>query len=479
MGAGVPKLSLRPAAVRGQRCCAAQSRAPFSPRLRAPSFLNDEPPLLECSSLYARAASFMGANAALERAPGAADARAAHPALSPSGAAPPSRPISPLSCSDGDEHDYDGEAGGAMEPLLPRYRFATAGETALVEGDKARRRRRRLQGIALLVSAPLVVFGIVVHLCASGTTRSASETFSMRENEVFSRPAPPFNDSTSLSLAQQFLHDPTSINKGVLPFDSTSFSPRYRPFALEHPLSTSSFAASSSCLAHYIATGDVCTTYDERWVNEASRPKLDVVWTWVNGSSAELMTRWRDAAQQEGSARSRVRRWASRAARAVKEPLRGAAVLRHFRCVHGPPRPSSPFRPRPAHSLTLVLSPCSEHDELRFSIRSVVQSLGASSLSTLHLVVGDTRASSPGADDLLNPDSSSRGPIRLAQLPHWLELSSIALSEPQLVAPSRAPQLLVHPHSELFKADPALDDSGASGWQQKALPSFNRCVRAR
>ncbi|GAA5842285.1 hypothetical protein JCM9279_005333 [Rhodotorula babjevae] len=388
----------------------------------------------------------MSAAAAPAVAPDAADARAAHPALPSSDAALPSRPASPLSCSDADEHEHDGEAGDAMEPLLPRYRFKTAGE-AVEEGDKARRRRRRLQVIALLVGAPLVVCSITAHLCLSSTSRSTRETSSSSwVSDMRSRPPPaPLGNSSSLSLAQQFLSDPTSVNKGVLPFDTSSIDPRHHPLPPEHPLTTSSFASSTSCLERYIATGDVCTAYDGRWADETARPKLDVVWTWVNGSSAELMTRWREEAQQESAARSRVRRWASRTAMAVRKRLGGAAVLRHFR----------------------------EHDELRFSIRSVVQSLGASSLSTLHLVVGDTRTSSPADGDLLDPDGTSRRPCRLAQLPQWLELSTVVLSEPHLVATSRSPQLLVHAHSELFKADPALDESAASAWQQKVLPSFN------
>ncbi|KPV78673.1 uncharacterized protein RHOBADRAFT_41217 [Rhodotorula graminis WP1] len=389
----------------------------------------------------------MRAPAALECAPPpAADARAAHPALFSSGAALPSRPGSPISTSDTDEHEHehDGEAGDATEPLLPRYRLATADEV-VEEKDEARRgRRRRVQRIAVLVIASLVPVGITASLFAATSSCSTAKASRPYESEALSSSMPRLNTSFAPSLAQQYLADPESVNDGVLPFDSTAFDPLYRPVPLEHPLSTSSFASSASCFERYIATGTICTAYDGRWTDEAARPKLDAVWTWVNGSSAELMTSWREEAAQEGARRSRVRRWTRRAMRAVRRRLRGAAVLRHFR----------------------------EHDELRFSVRSVVQSLGASSLSTLHLVVGDTWAFSPADRERLDPDDVSRQ-LRLAQLPHWLDLSSIAFSEPQVVATTSAPQLLVHPHSEIFKAGPALGASGALAWQQKVLPSFN------
>ncbi|GAA5926996.1 hypothetical protein JCM3775_007099 [Rhodotorula graminis] len=389
----------------------------------------------------------MRAPAALECAPPpAADARAAHPALFSSGAALPSRPGSPISTSDTDEHEHehDGEAGDATEPLLPRYRLATADEV-VEEKDEARRgRRRRVQRIAVLVIASLVPVGITASLFAATSSCSTAKASRPYESEALSSSMPRLNTSFAPSLAQQYLANPESVNDGVLPFDSTAFDPLYRPVPLEHPLSTSSFASSASCFERYIATGTICTAYDGRWTDEAARPKLDAVWTWVNGSSAELMTSWREEAAQEGARRSRVRRWTRRAMRAVRRRLRGAAVLRHFR----------------------------EHDELRFSVRSVVQSLGASSLSTLHLVVGDTWAFSPADRERLDPDDVSRQ-LRLAQLPHWLDLSSIAFSEPQVVATTSAPQLLVHPHSEIFKAGPALGASGALAWQQKVLPSFN------
>lgn len=118
-----------------------------------------------------------------------------------------------------------------------------------------------------------------------------------------------------------------------------------------------------------------------------------------------------------------------------------------------------------------------EHDELRYSMRSALASLPDVSIATLHLVVGDTPAYSPFAPPALDAASPANA-TRFAQIPHWLGLSNIGLSEPASTVPSlRIPSLLVHPHSELFKsAQPDSDETQAADWRTSVVPSFNRCV---
>jgi len=116
---------------------------------------------------------------------------------------------------------------------------------------------------------------------------------------------------------------------------------------------------------------------------------------------------------------------------------------------------------------------------LRFSVRSVLQSLGSATLSTLHLVVGDSPLCSP-ADRLLVdsgvPPLRGQQSVRAAQIPQWLDLPSVEFSEPSLGSPAQSPRLLVHPHSEVFKAGSTGDEVEARSWLQRVTPSFNRCV---
>ncbi|TNY17178.1 hypothetical protein DMC30DRAFT_357508 [Rhodotorula diobovata] len=347
-----------------------------------------------------------------------------------------------------DEYERDeDDSGDAQEPLLPRFRFATASE-----GNKARRRRRWAERAALLASGALVVVGLVT---VSAWMLSGGQRAGLAAAQV----APPSDGPASLatssppsrpSFAQQFLHNASFVNEGVVPFPSSLYSPVYRPRPLEHTLTTLSFASSPRCLERYIATGEVCSSFNGRWADEATRPKVDAIWTWVNGSSAELLTRWREAAAAEetrGRGR-RLRRWLGRKVGALRRRLGEAAVARHFR----------------------------EHDELRFSVRSVLQSLGSATLSTLHLVVGDSPLCSP-ADRLLVdsgvPPLRGQQSVRAAQIPQWLDLPSVEFSEPSLGSPAQSPRLLVHPHSEVFKAGSTGDEVEARSWLQRVTPSFN------
>lgn len=319
----------------------AQSRAADSPsRISQRSLLPHHPCFTEVSGFVVRPMPRH------EKARRQCDqnARAAHPAQTAAPAMPP--PQSRAADSHHDEYERDeDDSGDAQEPLLPRFRFATASE-----GNKARRRRRWAERAALLASGALVVVGLVT---VSAWMLSGGQRAGLAAAQV----APPSDGPASLatssppsrpSFAQQFLHNASFVNEGVVPFPSSLYSPVYRPRPLEHTLTTSSFASSPRCLERYIATGEVCSSFNGRWADEATRPKVDAIWTWVNGSSAELLTRWREAAAAEetrGRGR-RLRRWLGRKVGALRRRLGEAAVARHFRFVPVPSaRESVTLRP--------------------------------------------------------------------------------------------------------------------------------------
>jgi hypothetical protein len=121
-----------------------------------------------------------------------------------------------------------------------------------------------------------------------------------------------------------------------------------------------------------------------------------------------------------------------------------------------------------------------EHDELRYSIRSVQESFG-SALRTLHLIVNDYPSFSPPSSP--EPYSTPYSLTSLlAQVPHWLHLPSIDFSEPSRSSWFSTPTLMVHPLSQLFKRGSAslpahpgfeAEEAEAEQWRASVLPSFN------
>lgn len=121
----------------------------------------------------------------------------------------------------------------------------------------------------------------------------------------------------------------------------------------------------------------------------------------------------------------------------------------------------------------------------------MLASLTDESLSTFHLVVGDTPAVLP-EPPLANSTAVSPGnassdfssSLHYAQVPHWVELASLQLAPPDhaLVAKANAaPYLHIHPHSTLFRApststEPDVSDHGSAKWRSAVVPSFNRSV---
>ncbi|GAA5932899.1 hypothetical protein JCM1841_005189 [Sporobolomyces salmonicolor] len=341
-----------------------------------------------------------------------------------------------------DDHDFD-RAGDASEPLLPQYRQKEGLDDP---PDPAPTGQSRLTRVAVLAVGFAAVAGLLWAFVPAATSRWADFAAALPYAPSAENDISPANDS--LSTTQQFLLDSSSTNTGIIPFPSSLYSPHYTPQPLRPTLSTSSFP-SSRCVDLYVSRGVHCAELRSRWSGE-HQPKLDIIWTWTNGSSGELMASWREKVSSEVG----WKRWARRAKTSLSQLRRralGGSVVKHFR----------------------------EHDELRFSLRSVLSSLPSTQLSTLHLVVGDTPSHPPSSraptiDPTNFPHSTDYyASTRYAQLPHWIALPAIEFSETRTrFRSSDQTRLKVHPHSELFK-------SGAGGleqarhWQDQVLPSFN------
>ncbi|GAA5955214.1 hypothetical protein JCM21900_002241 [Sporobolomyces salmonicolor] len=360
----------------------------------------------------------------------------------------------------GDGDGYADGDGGSSSPLL---KPSASGNYAGDAPEPLPKRRRRLTRLVLLAACLAMTMTAV--LC----WRLPKSRFSLADFAAavrYSPSAKAHNTSSDppLSPTQQFLLDPLSSNIGIIPFPSTLYSPLYTPRPLRPTLSTAAFP-SSSCIELYVSMGELCGELLGRWADETQQPRVDVIWTWVNGSSQELLSSWRQAVSEEIG----QKRWVKRAKRRLSGLARrvlGGEVVKHFR----------------------------DHDELRFSLRSALSSFSPSQLSTLHLVVGDTPSFPPWFDPYhalfqSNDSVDYYTSTRYAQIPHWLDLPSIEFSEPGLQSfPAAEPRLRVHPHSELFQTAEWIEEESqanatelegesrrrhAAEWKGTVLPSFN------
>ncbi|BGP29032.1 hypothetical protein JCM10296v2_000768 [Rhodotorula toruloides] len=335
-----------------------------------------------------------------------------------------------FSATSADDAECEDGQDGATEPLLARDKTGIDldEEKALTAAQRLSFRWRTVMHLA----GAALIFGLLVGASAAFIRYFVRHSHAAVPPVVLPSTLDSIEASAS-SYTQQYLLNTSNANVGFIPFPSTLYDPVLRPKPLEHTLSTEGWTP--GCLERYIASGVFCDDLNGRWTDKLL--KLDVIWTWVNGSSADLMTNWRNRV----AAAAGWRKWLRRAVQAG-----AAAVVKHFR----------------------------EHDELRYSIRSAIEAIPDSSLSTLHLVVGDTPAYSPFAPPALDAAPPANA-TRFAQIPHWLDLPKIELSEPALTArSSRKPSLVVHPHSELFKSS-QFDDDEAQGaeWRTSVVPSFN------
>lgn len=198
------------------------------------------------------------------------------------------------------------------EPLLPQYESHTTP------------RKQRTKWSTYSENRSL-------QIALGGFTFAASTIFlwlSLRDLRAYSSIGTEGHSSTvapevNISGTRQFLSNLSTVNEGYIPFPSSVFSPLYAPTLLQHTLSTSSFP-SSACLDRFVSQGELCEEMRNRWSAGEDQPKLDLIWTWTNGSQGELMTEWKERASlNDENLRMRVLKRVKR--------LFGGNMLKHFR----------------------------------------------------------------------------------------------------------------------------------------------------
>lgn len=223
----------------------------------------------------------------------------------------------------------DGELDGGQEALIPLL-ARTNGTDPVSDGDddanhevpslrpqKGRPNREvRLYAVAGLTLVLFMAYAIVRSVSPARPSYASAKTSVPALDDLL---GVLLHTTTPATLANDFLQHSDSDNFGVVPFSDRAFSPVYTPAPLEHTLTTEGW--SSSCLETFVVTGDLCAELQ----GEDRQVKMDVVWTWVNGSSSEILSDWMVRASQ------------GRRKRSLSAPVRhrraGASVRRHFRCV--------------------------------------------------------------------------------------------------------------------------------------------------
>ncbi|KAM0756536.1 hypothetical protein T439DRAFT_309018 [Meredithblackwellia eburnea MCA 4105] len=375
------------------------------------------------------------------------------------------------------EHDEDNASpNDALLPSIDRVQQSKhttdppACNTALV----SHWRLVILVSLALAATTGLFVWKSDLFNKPEGQQSAAQHPQSSQFDIPPSSPSDSLNlSSTSLSFEDQQQLSPEEVavqtwlasnphSQGIVPFDSAAFSPLLPTHPLEPTVSVKGW--SRSCSDQWIAQGVVCDSMRDSWNSQgqpSSPVRLDVVWTWTNGSETERITPWREfVSDLVGRSRRLVKRQRTLPPLPpVKMLAKGADMKQHFR----------------------------DHDELRHSIRSILAAFSPSSLRALHLVVGDAPACRPDDKSCLKQHPTSLQ----AQVPHWLDLSKIqfATRRPSLDEQDKKRQtrLVVHPHSTIFKTRPQALSWGQSGetlspsdtkirteqWRSTVVPSFN------
>ncbi|GAA5990561.1 hypothetical protein JCM5350_005841 [Sporobolomyces pararoseus] len=164
---------------------------------------------------------------------------------------------------------------------------------------------------------------------------------------------------------------------------------------------------SDDCVESLVAKGEIC----EDWPQEPAR--VDAVWTWSNGTDPLLQV-WRAevTAVLSGKVSSGV------------SQVRAAKRARHFR----------------------------DHGELRYSVRSALNSFSSGVLRRLHVLTADLPSNTLPRETIYPPCSNDVEAIdpaplvdspRLGQIPDWLSKN----------AGSSLPPLSITHHSEFFAND--------------------------
>ncbi|CCO28096.1 3-O-alpha-D-mannopyranosyl-alpha-D-mannopyranose xylosylphosphotransferase OS=Cryptococcus gattii serotype B (strain WM276 / ATCC MYA-4071) GN=XPT1 PE=3 SV=1 [Rhizoctonia solani AG-1 IB] len=163
-----------------------------------------------------------------------------------------------------------------------------------------------------------------------------------------------------------------NIQSKYLPF-------QHQPDNLPRPKLDSDLDIADVCVESAITEGNLCVAH------AVSNPKLDVVWTFANGSGV-LHEKWRKVRQVQQRLQ-RTGTLAPRAARATTRQVTAGTEKKLFR----------------------------DHDELRHSMRSVLQHFRPHT-SQFHLLTSDFAFPS------CNPDDHAGW--RLGQIPQWLSLDN-------------------------------------------------------
>lgn len=226
----------------------------------------------------------------------------------------------------------DGELDGGQEALIPLLARTNGAEPvdddegATNEAPSLRlhkgrpNRQVRLYAVAGLTLVVFMTYAIVRSVSPARPSYASAKTSVPALDDLLGML---LHTTTPATLANDFLQhsDSRHVNLGVVPFSDRAFSPVYTPAPLEHALTTEGWSA--SCSETFVATGDLCA--ELRGGKDADRQvAMDVVWTWVNGSSSEILSDWMVRASQRGRKRTLS---------SVRHRRAGASVYRHFRCV--------------------------------------------------------------------------------------------------------------------------------------------------
>ncbi|KAK4703042.1 hypothetical protein P7C70_g3182, partial [Phenoliferia sp. Uapishka_3] len=376
--------------------------------------------------------------------------------------------LPPLSAS-GSPNTDDFEEDDDNAPLLPISTTSPSSSFPSPSPSSSSSKRDLSLTVTLLCAAVLCAAGLLAII-----SHSSSPSLPFAD---FSHPSqfPPIDftnystPSRTPSHVAAWLASPTTENRGFVPFLPSAYSPLLPLRPLSQTLSVKGF--SEECADSWIADGELCAGLKGRWKGVRA-PRMDVAWTWTNGSENELMTQWRKEVASEG-ARTKT----------------SSNVLKHFRSV------TSQFTSHAHHSIQRTQNRLThlplfsrDHDELRHSLRSIIASFSPSSLRALHLIVGDSPACIPTEFSCLSNHSLPHA----AQIPHWLNLAEIefATGEEKYNFSKRAGErettrFVVHPHSAIFKT-PAYTEVGeedenvvegdekmAMEWRNNVVPSFN------
>ncbi|KAL8287473.1 hypothetical protein RQP46_003331 [Phenoliferia psychrophenolica] len=328
-------------------------------------------------------------------------------------------------------YEAEDDSESADQPLLPTFTPSPPPPPS-----PTKRSRPRLALLVLLAAGSTAGGLLAWRTSASGVSPSATSYRWPQEEESEHLVQP----SEVTSWLATHPH-----NNGTIPFSPAIYPPLLPLRPLAPTLSVKGF--SPECADKWISQGELCPELSGAW-GAGRGPRIDVAWTWTNGSAAERMSDWRQAVSDKLGSRS------------LAERAPGASVAKHFR------------------------------------LRSILKAFDPASLRALHLIVGDAPACAPSDRRCLAQPAVAHE----AQVPHWLNLAKIEFAagvetvddegKREKRAGRSETRLVVHPHSALFKTpaytdleQPVVeintteafesDENDAEEWRNRVLPSFN------